>query len=41
MYGIYHGMTDDCKDNEIVVMLDGDDSFVGRYVLAVLNAVFQ
>ena len=30
-----------CKEGEILVMLDGDDSLIGRDVFAVLNAVYQ
>ena len=41
MYSIYHGITDFCGEDEIVVLVDGDDALVGRCVLAVLNAIFQ
>jgi hypothetical protein len=30
-----------CKEGEILVMLDGDDSLIGRDVFGVLNAVYQ
>jgi hypothetical protein len=41
MENIYNAITEDCKVGEIVVMLDGDDSFVGVNVLSFLNAVYQ
>jgi hypothetical protein len=41
MYSIYHGIVDYCADDEIVLLVDGDDALVGRFVLAVVNAIFQ
>jgi hypothetical protein len=41
MENIYNSITKDCGENDIVVMLDGDDSFIGRNVLLLLNAVYQ
>lgn len=41
MANIYNGIASDCQLGEIAVMLDGDDSFIGTNVLAMLNAVYQ
>jgi len=41
MENIYKAVTQNCNLGEIVVMLDGDDSLVGRNVLSLLNAVYQ
>jgi glycosyltransferase involved in cell wall biosynthesis len=41
MENIYNTITNDCQTGEIAVMLDGDDSFIGRNVLLFLNAVYQ
>jgi hypothetical protein len=30
MYSIYHAVTYECKEKEIVVLVDGDDSLVGK-----------
>ena len=38
---IYNGITNYCKSGEIVMMLDGDDSLLGRQVMATFNAVYQ
>lgn len=37
---IYHGVHA-CKDNDIVINLDGDDWFNGTNVLSLLNAVYE
>ena len=41
LYSIYLAVTDYCAADEIVVLVDGDDSLLGRQVLSLLNAVFQ
>ena len=41
MENIFNAITYDCQLGEIVVMLDGDDSFIGTNVLSLLNAVYQ
>ena len=41
MENIYKAITNDCKEGEIAVMLDGDDSFIGKNVLSLLNAIYQ
>jgi hypothetical protein len=41
MENIYNAVVEDCQTGEIVVMLDGDDSFIGVNVLSFLNAVYQ
>ena len=41
MANIYNGIASDCQLGDIAVMLDGDDSFIGTNVLAILNAVYQ
>jgi hypothetical protein len=41
MQNIYQAVHNHCKDGEIVVMLDGDDSLVGVNVLGLLNALYQ
>jgi len=38
---IYKGITENCKSGEIVMLLDGDDSFLGRQVMSLFNAVYQ
>jgi hypothetical protein len=38
---VYNAAHFDCQLGEIMVFLDGDDSFIGRQVLALLNAVYQ
>ena len=38
---IYKVAHNHCKEGEILVMLDGDDSLIGRNVFALLNAVYQ
>ena len=30
-----------CNLGEVVVIIDGDDSFIGRNVLALYNAIYQ
>jgi hypothetical protein len=30
-----------CKSGEIVAIIDGDDSFLGRNVLSLYNAIYQ
>lgn len=41
MENIFFAVTQDCQSGEIVVMLDGDDSFIGTNVLSLLNAIYQ
>ena len=41
MENIFNAITYDCELGEIVVMLDGDDSFIGTNVLSLLNAIYQ
>lgn len=41
MYNIYHGIHSYCPDGEIVGLIDGDDSFLGRKVFQLYNAVYQ
>jgi len=40
MANIYNGITNHCNDGEIVMMLDGGDSFIGRQVMSTFNAVY-
>ena len=30
-----------CKEDDIFVIVDGDDELIGKYVLNLFNAVFQ
>ena len=41
MFNIYHGIHNYCPDGEIVGLIDGDDSLIGKKVLQVYNAVYQ
>jgi len=41
MYNIYHGIHNYCPDGEIVGLIDGDDSLLGRKILQLYNAVYQ
>lgn len=41
LYNIYHGIHSYCPDGEIVGLIDGDDSLLGRKVLQLYNAVYQ
>lgn len=34
---IYNGIHQHCQNNEIAIILDGDDAFVGTQALSVLN----
>ncbi len=38
---IYNGVRNYCKPGEIVMLLDGDDAFLGRQVMSLFNAVYQ
>lgn len=38
---IHKAITNYCKSGEIVMLLDGDDSFLGRQVMSLFNAVYQ
>ena len=40
-YNLVHGGQSYCKDNDIQVMLDGDDSYIGTQPLRILNAVYS
>ena len=41
MYNIHHGIHTYCPDGEIVGLIDGDDSLLGRKVFQLYNAVYQ
>ncbi len=41
MLNIYHGALQFCKDNEIVILIDGDDAFAGTQALKVLNRAYM
>ena len=41
LYNYYNGINKYCKDGEIVVIVDGDDSFNGRKVLQLFNAIYK
>ena len=41
MYNIYNGIHSYCPDGEVVGIIDGDDSLLGRKVLQLYNAVYQ
>ena len=41
MYNIYNGIHSYCPDGEVVGLIDGDDSLLGRKVLQLYNAVYQ
>ncbi len=41
MYNIYHMIHQHCKDGQIVGIVDGDDSLLGRKILKLYNAVYQ
>lgn len=41
MHNIYQAIHHHCSEGEIVVMVDGDDSLVGRNALSLVNAVYQ
>lgn len=41
MANLYNGIHNYCKEGEIVMLLDGDDSFIGRQVLSTFNAIYQ
>ena len=38
---VYMAAHEYCKEGEIMILLDGDDSLIGRQVLSLLNAVYQ
>jgi hypothetical protein len=38
---LYNGINNYCKSGEIVMILDGDDSLLGREVMSLFNAVYQ
>ena len=40
MFNIYHGSLAFCKDNEIVILVDGDDGFAGTQTLKMLNRAY-
>ena len=37
----YHAAHNRCKDGDIIAILDGDDSFIGRQILSLYNAVYH
>ena len=41
LHNIYEGIHNYCPDGEIVGLIDGDDSLVGRKVFQLFNAVYQ
>lgn len=41
MFNIYNGIHSYCPDGEVVGLIDGDDSLLGRKVLQLYNAVYQ
>jgi glycosyltransferase involved in cell wall biosynthesis len=41
LYNQYHAIHDHCTDDEIVVILDGDDALPHEYVLTYLNKVYS
>lgn len=41
MYNLHMGIHNYCKPGEIVVIIDGDDSFIGLNVLSLYNAIYQ
>jgi hypothetical protein len=41
MNNIYSAINSHCPDGEIVGLIDGDDSLVGRKVLQLFNAVYH
>jgi glycosyltransferase involved in cell wall biosynthesis len=41
MQNIYNAIHEHCANGEIVGLIDGDDSLVGRKVLQLFNAVYQ
>ena len=40
-YNIVNGAFNYCGAGQIQVLLDGDDEYIGRYVLLLLNAIYQ
>jgi hypothetical protein len=40
MYGIYKGVNEYCRDDEVVVVVDGDDALVGRFVFALIHKIY-
>lgn len=38
---IYNAITNHCKSGEIVMLVDGDDSLLGRQAMSLFNAVYQ
>lgn len=40
-YNIVHAAHSYCKTDDIQLLLDGDDEFIGRYVLQLNNALYQ
>ena len=41
MSNIYNAIWDHCNKGDIVMLLDGDDSFLGTQVISLFNAVYQ
>ena len=41
MENIYEKIHEECPDGEIVGLIDGDDSFNGRQVFKLYNALFH
>lgn len=40
-HNLYTAAHADCKLGEVMVLIDGDDSLIGRQVFALLNAYYQ
>ena len=38
---LYNGIHNHCNSGEIVMLLDGDDSFIGKQVLSAFSAAYQ
>ena len=41
MYNIYRGVYDHCKKGEILLVIDGDDELIGKYVFKLINAAYH
>jgi hypothetical protein len=40
-YNIINGAFNFCKEDEIQMLLDGDDEFIGKYAFQVINSAYQ
>ena len=41
MANIYNSVHSFCKEGEILIIVDGDDEMIGRYVLQLFNAFYH